>query len=143
MKYVLIPSSIKDVDTLKDFKLHSIIDYADNLSNDEMNKINHYLDVNIPKEIDAYQNVVIDHHIVGCLGVIKHDDGVLLDEIYLKEEYRGKGIGTELIKSVIHNYPIVYLWVYKNNDKALSLYHQLGFNIVNETDTRYYMKYSQ
>ena len=52
---------------------------------------------------------------VGCLLVTKKDDGVILDEIYLEEEYRNKGIGTEIIKNILKNNFIVYLWVYKKN----------------------------
>ena len=59
---------------------------------------------------------------VGCLLVTKKDDGVILDEIYLEEEYRNKGIGTEIIKNILKNNFIVYLWVYKKNIKVISLY---------------------
>ena len=35
----------------------------------------------------------------------------------------------------------VYLWVYKDNIKAFNLYNKIGFNIKEETDSRYYMEY--
>lgn len=35
----------------------------------------------------------------------------------------------------------IYLWVYKQNKKAIKLYKRLGFKIINETDTRYFMKH--
>ena len=31
------------------------------------------------------------------------------------------------------------IWVYKENIKAISLYKKLGFEVVEETQTRYYM----
>ena len=80
---------------------------------------------------------------VGCLLVTKKDDGVILDEIYLEEEYRNKGIGTDIIKNILKINPIVYLWVYKKNIKAISLYKKMEFKIINETENRYYMKYSK
>ena len=80
---------------------------------------------------------------VGCLLVTKKDDGVILDEIYLEEEYRNKGIGTDIIKNILKINPIVYLWVYKKNIKAISLYKKMKFKIINKTENRYYMKYSK
>ena len=67
----------------------------------------------------------------------------LLDEIYLEEEYRNKGIGTEIIKDILNNNDVVYLWVYKENEKAISLYKKLGFNVIEETESRYCMKYNK
>ena len=73
----------------------------------------------------------------------KKDDGVLLDEIFLDENYRNKGIGSSIISKIFKTNNIVYLWVYKDNIKAINLYKKLGFNLVEETETRYYMKYSK
>ena len=36
----------------------------------------------------------------------------------------------------------IYLWVYKENIKAVSLYKRLGFKIIDETESRYYMEYN-
>ena len=71
------------------------------------------------------------------------DDGVLLDEIYLEDDFRNKGIGTSIIRNVLENSNNVYLWVYKDNIKAVKLYKRLLFNVIDETNTRYYMKYSK
>lgn len=67
----------------------------------------------------------------------------MLDEIYIEQEYRNKGIGTDIIKNVINENDIIYLWAYKENTKAISLYKKLSFNIIEETESRYYMKYSK
>ena len=52
-----------------------------------------------------------------------------------------KKIGTELIKGIQTKYSPVYLWVYKQNIRAYNLYKRLGFEIQQETETRYFMKY--
>ena len=72
-----------------------------------------------------------------------NDNGKLLDEIYLEEGYRNKGIGTKIIMDILNNNDVVYLWVYKENEKAISLYKKLGFNVIEETESRYYMKYNK
>ena len=140
MNYKLMKANIDDVSILIDYKLKSIFDYAENLSLEEIKQINNYVKSNVPKQIDDYKVICINDKKIGCLLVINKDDGVLLDEIYLEEKYRNKGIGTSIIKKILSNYNIVYLWVYKLNTRALSLYKKLGFKIIDETETRYYMK---
>lgn len=140
MDYVLIESSEKDIKILENFKLHSIFDYADNLTSTEKNKIKNYVKINTSKDIPHYKNIIVNDKIIGCLLVKNKDDGVLLDEIYLIEKYRSKGIGTRIIKKILKENNIVYLWVYKANNQAIRLYSELGFKIIEETDTRFYMK---
>ena len=143
MKYKLSKSTDEDINRLIYYKKKTIFEYAKNLSENEINKINNYAKNNVPKLLNNYSNIVVDNKIVGCLLLTNKDDGKLLDEIYLEEEYRNKGIGTDIIKDILNNNDIVYLWVYKENEKAISLYRKLGFNIIEETESRYYMKYSK
>ena len=140
--YKLIKSEKRDIEKLIEYKKRTIYEYAENLSNEEIIKINNYVETNIPKIIDNYYNIIVNEKIVGCVLLTDIDDGKLLDEIYLEEQYRNKGIGTDIIKNILNKNNIVYLWVYKKNIKAISLYKKMGFNIIKETDTRYYMKYT-
>ena len=143
MNYKLIKSSNDDIEKLIDYKKKTIFEYAKDLPINEINKINNYVKNNVPKLLNNYFNIVVDDKVVGCLLLTDRDDGVLLDEIYLEKEYRNKGIGTDIIKNVINNNDIIFLWVYKENLKAVSLYKKLGFAVLDETESRYYMKYSK
>ena len=143
MDYKLIKSSNDDIEKLIDYKKKTIFEYAKDLSENEINKINNYVKNNVPKLLNNYFNIVVDNKVVGCLLLTDKDDGTLLDEIYLEEKYRNKGIGTNIIKEVINNNDIIYLWVYKENIQAISLYKKLGFVVIEETESRYYMKYSK
>ena len=143
MKYNLINATNKDTDYIKKSKLYNIFTYADDLPKDEVMRINNYVDERIPVEITDYKIIMCNKNKVGCLLVAKKEDGAILDEIYLEEEYRNKGIGTDIIKNILKINPIVYLWVYKKNIKAISLYKNMKFKIINETENRYYMKYSK
>ncbi len=98
---------------------------------------------NIPIEIFDYKIVKSDNKKIGCLLVTKRMTILFLDEIYLEEEYRNKGIGTSIIKDILKTNSTVYLWVYKKNINAISLYKKMNFEILSETENRYYMKYSQ
>ena len=96
MNYKLMKANIDDVSILIDYKLKNIFDYAENLSLEEI------------KQIDDYKVICINDIKIGCLLVVNKDDGVLLNEIYLEEKYRNKGIGTSIIKKILSSYNIVY-----------------------------------
>ena len=59
-----------------------------------------------------------------------------LSNLFIKEEYRGRGIGTQLIKFILDEakklgFPKV--WLYTDNEKTLSLYTKLGWRFVEST----------
>lgn len=143
MEYKLSKSSEKDINRLIEYKNRTIYQYAKDLSNEEIDRINKYVTSEVPRLINDYCNIIVDNKIVGCILLTNNDSGKLLDEIYLEEEYRNKGIGTKIIMDILDNNDVVYLWVYKENEKAISLYKKLGFNVIEETKSRYYMKYNK
>ena len=141
-KYKLENASIKDIERIKKYKLNTIFEYAKDLDKKEVEKINNYVNKTIPKQIFEYKNIVLNNIIVGSFLITKNENGLLLDEIFIEEKYRNKGIGTSIIKDVVSkSNSNVYLWVYKDNIKAFNLYNKIGFNIKEKTDSRYYMEY--
>ena len=143
MIYQLENATIDDSNLLIKYKLNNIFEYAKNLDQEEITKINNYVNSKIPKQINNYKIIKANNKIIGCLLVEQHLDGVILDEIFIEEEYRNNGIGTKIINNVLSNYSIVYLWVYKDNINAIKLYDKLGFLVMENTETRYFMKYSK
>ena len=141
-KYKLENASIKDIERIKKYKLNTIFEYAKDLNKEEVEKINNYVNKTISNQIFEYKNIVLKNIIVGSFLITKNENGLLLDEIFIEEQYRNKGIGTSIIKDVVSkSNSNVYLWVYKDNIKAFNLYNKIGFNIKEETDSRYYMEY--
>ena len=141
-KYKLENASIKDIERIKKYKSNNIFEYAKDLDKDEVEKINNYVNKTITKQIFEYKNIVLNNIIVGSFLITKNENGLLLDEIFIEEQYRNKGIGTLIIKDAVFKANNnVYLWVYKDNIKAVNLYYKLGFNIKEESDSRYYMEY--
>lgn len=57
-----------------------------------------------------------------------------LAHIYLKPEYRNKGIGSSIIKKDISEHDKILLQVMKSNPKAKKLYESLGFVVDMEND---------
>ncbi len=141
-KYKLENASIKDIERIKKYKLNTIFEYAKDLDKEEVEKINNYVNKTITKQICEYKNIVLNNIVIGSFLITKNENSLLLDEIFIEKQYRNKGIGTSIIKGVVSkSNNNVYLWVYKDNIKAIKLYKKLGFLIKEETDSRYYMEY--
>ena len=115
MEYKLSKSSEKDINRLIEYKNRTIYQYAKDLSNEEIDRINKYVTSEVPRLINDYCNIIVDNKIVGCILLTNNDNGKLLDEIYLEEEYRNKGIGTKIIMDILDNNDVVYLWVYNTS----------------------------
>lgn len=141
MSYKLINADESDINRLIEYKQNTIFEHANNLSLDEINNIKKYVNEQIIKKQKHYKIITIDGIKAGCLLVENKDDGVILDEVYIEDRYRNKGVGTSIIEKIISSNNIVYLWVYKLNKRAISLYKKLGFIVIDETESRYYMKY--
>lgn len=139
-KYELINATNKDIEQLIKYKYKNILEYAIDINDEEKKEIDKYIKEHVVEEIKQYKMIEVNNKKIGCLLVTKKDDGILLDEIYLENEYRNMGIGSNIISNILLNNNIIYLWVYKLNKKALSLYNRLGFEIIQETNNRYYMK---
>lgn len=141
--YKLVKASKKDIPRLVQYKKDIIYMYSKDLAEDEKENINEYVITSVNEIFKDYYNIIIDDKIIGSVGIRDLENAKLLDEIYLEKEFRNKGIGTDIIRKIIENNESVYLWVYKENIKAVSLYKTLGFKIIDETESRYYMEYNE
>lgn len=140
--YKLVKASKKDIPRLVQYKKDIIYMYSKDLAEDEKENINEYVITNVNEIFKDYYNIIIDDKIIGSVCIRDLENAKLLDEIYLEKEFRNKGIGTDIIRKIIENNESVCLWVYKENIKAVSLYKRLGFKIIDETESRYYMEYN-
>ena len=141
--YKLVKASKKDIPRLIRYKKDIIYMYSKDLAEDERNKIDEYVITSVNEMFKDYYNIIIDDKIIGSILLKDMPQGKLIDEIYIEKEFRNNGIGTDIIRKMLENNRNIYLWVYKENKKAISLYKRLGLIIVDETDSRYYMKYDK
>ena len=141
--YKLVKVSKKDIPRLIKYKKDIIYMYIKDLAEDERNKIDEYVITSLNETIKDYYNIIINDKIIGSILLKDMPQGKLIDEIYIEKEFRNNGIGTDIIRKMLENNRNIYLWVYKENSKAVLLYKRLGFIIVDETDSRYYMKYDK
>lgn len=142
--YKLVKAAKKDIPRLITYKKDIIYMYSKNLAEDEKNKIDEYVTSSVSEMFKDYYNIVIDDKIIGSVLVKYIQEGKLIDEIYIEKEFRNSGIGTDIIMKLLKesNNNNIYLWVYRENTKAVVLYKRLGFKIIDETESRYYMEYN-
>ena len=95
----------------------------------------------VDQSIKDTQMIMDGDKTIGMFTVCMIDDGEwrYIGEIYLIPEYRGKGIGTSILKNEINNYDRIRLKVATTNDKAIKLYKSLGFEIIKEVDGQMYI----
>ena len=139
--YTLKIANIKDISLLETWKLQTVLDYAGKLSIEEQEKISNYVHNEVLEYLHFFELIEVSSSIVGCVLVRPYQDGYLLDEIYLEKEYRNLGIGSSILKDKTMQFSPLYLWVYKDNQKAISLYKRIGFLVKEETAIRYFMEF--
>jgi predicted acetyltransferase len=105
------------------------------LSYTEKSKIRKSVDKNIERTCELYKVIYVNNKIAGVYLVLPYEDGYIIDEIYLFEEYRNNGIGTSVLKDIIKEYNTLYIWVYKNNIDAIRLFKNMGFMLVSSGRT--------
>lgn len=138
--YELVDSTSNDIQNIIDYKCDNIFMYDYDLNDEEKGRIRKYVENDILVELDNFKMIKVEDILVGTVGVIDYEDGKMIDEIFILEEYRNRGIGTDIINNILNKNNKVYLWVYIDNVRAVKLYKRLGFKVIEETDKRYFMK---
>ena len=158
MNYIIRPMESAEEYLLEEFLYQAIFQKDDNnliprsVINEPSVKI--YIEKFGRKE-DACLVAEYDAKVVGCVWTRIFDEDVqgfgFLDSetpefaISVLKDYRGIGIGTELMKAMIkllksRGYVKTSLAVQKEN-YAVKLYEKIGFKIIKETDEEYLMVY--
>ena len=80
--------------------------------------------------------VILGDDEIGRLYVQRHEDEILIIDIALLPEHRGKGIGGRMLQDLLQEasetVKPVCIHVLKGNDSAIRLYHRLGFGKVQD-----------
>lgn len=127
--YKIVDAQDKDMDILTSIKLVTMIDDEMDkvLSYNEKNKIRKSVLKNVEITCTSYKIIYVGKKIAGAYLTLPYSTGYIIDELYLFKEYRDNGIGTSIINKLKKEMPELYIWVYKNNKKALKLFKRLGF----------------
>lgn len=153
MKYTIRKMAVEEYPLLNDF-LYEAIFIPDGITPPPRDiiaspELQIYVDRFGTSKDDFTLVAEVEEKIVGAVWVrIMHDYGHIDDEtpslaISLYKEYRGQGIGTNMMKEMLsllktHGYKRVSLSVQKAN-YAAKIYRKIGFDIVRETEEEFIM----
>ncbi len=95
-------------------------------------------------ELDEVQIIMVDGADVGWLQISETEHAINLDQVYLLEGFRARGIGSQLIRDLLataksEKKPVL-LSVVRNN-VAVTLYQRLGFRITEEEGYKLHMRW--
>lgn len=95
--------------------------------------------------MEQFNVIEVDGRFVGFVQYYFEYPYFEVVEIHLLPEYRGKGIGSDILrylqKTCIAHDRKIRIGCFKENHRAKHLYHKLGFMQTEETDTHYILEY--
>lgn len=134
-------ASKEDIECIYDLCKQLIDDY-ETIQNIDYDKVLDWVHKKIETCISEYQCVYLDDIKAGYYHFCKSEDMYELDDLYIFSEFQNRGIGTDIIKKCCSEVDCpVFLYVFIRNERAVSLYKRLGFQIVETIkDSRYIMR---
>ena len=130
-----------EIEVIYEFNKY-LIDRYENIQNIEYETVLNWVHKKIEHNIHEYQRVLLEDELVGYYRFYPCDDKMELDDLYIFPQYRNQLIGTTIIEKCIAETKLpVFLYVFINNTKAVSLYERLGFKVIETIkDSRYIMQ---
>ena len=140
----LVPATMNDVLNMEKWEYECMKDVYPNreIPESEVDKLKAELHQDAIDSVHKTRMIQYDGQTIGMLTAYKvlDDEFWFIAEIYLIEEYRGKGIAKYILKNEIDQHDKLILNVYQNNKHAIELYESLGFEITQDGDGRFIME---
>jgi ribosomal protein S18 acetylase RimI-like enzyme len=92
------------------------------------------------------QVICVNGSDVGWMQLSELDEGLHLDQLHLVEAYRGRGIGTQVMKdllSLAQSRDLPFRLNVMRANSAIEFYRGLGFAVVGEDNEKYQMQWTQ
>lgn len=143
MKVTFKNTNIDDIERVFELNRDLIMKYESN-PNMEFERVLQWVRNKIESNIENYMCIYAEGNKVGYYYLHEEDGKLEIDDLYIFEEFQGRGIGSivlEFVDSIaMEEGKEVFLYVFARNEGAIRLYLRKGFKIVeNIRDTRYIM----
>lgn len=126
----LVYKTSQNTDISKIFELSkNLIDEYEDIQSIEYDKVLKWVYKKIEENIHEYTSIYLDHTLVGYYHFHENGDKMELDDFYIFEAHRNKGIGSRVLSDLIQIDQPIYLYVFVKNVKAIQLYEKFGFKI--------------
>lgn len=105
-----------------------LIDAYEDLSSIDYDRVLAWVKRKITQNITSYICVYALDKKVGFYRLAREPEGTELDDFYILPEYRGKGIGSEILQKIVNEAPKpIFLYVFTANTGAIRLYRRFAF----------------
>ena len=106
----------------------TLIDEYEDISAIDYDRVLAWVKKNLEKNLPHFRRIEVNAVTAGffCLN------GGELDSLFILPEFRGNGIGSEVIRYCQQTSPALFLYVFKRNLRATELYRRLGFTITKD-----------
>ena len=96
----------------------------------------------ISENIGEYTRVSLEGRPVAWFRFVPSEGRMEMDDLYVLPEFRNRGIGTKILEKCCSDTDLpVFLYVFRKNVGAVSLYERMGFRVIEEVGrTRYIMQ---
>ena len=116
----------------------ALIEEYEDLTAIDLPRVLGWVEKNLQAHLSDFRRVLYDGELAGFFCLSEGE----LDSLFLLPEFRGKGIGTEVIRHCQDASPSLFLYVFRRNTRAVELYKRMGFQIAKEVGTtRYIMEW--
>ncbi len=86
----------------------------------------------IEKKIDEYTRVLCNGAVAAYYRLAPDGERLELDDLYVLPAFRGRGIGTSILRRCLALGKPVYFYVFTGNTRAIALYEREGFQKVED-----------
>lgn len=106
----------------------ALIDTYEDIASVPYEKVLAWVQKKTSDNIGQYTRVLKDGKTVGYYRLHEEDGAWELDDLYVLEQYRGRGIGSAVLAKCLKDASgPVFLYVFKRNLGAVRLYERMGF----------------
>lgn len=136
-------ANINDVDLILDMKLDIILNkpYIVNLNKSELERKVLEAEEQIRENLQEYKMISLEDIDIGFISIIDLDNIILIDSMYILNDYRNNGIAKYVIKEIINtNFKPINIWIDKENIKLINICKNIGFINEEESEDKIYMK---
>lgn len=137
-------ANINDVDLILDMKLDIILNSPNivNLNKNELERKVLEAEEQIRENLQEYKMISVEDINIGFISIIDLDNEIVIDNIYIINEFRNNGVGTYILKEIIRtNFKPIFIDIDKNYSNLINICQNIGFVLEEETENKLYMKY--
>lgn len=126
------PADFEDIPVIYSM-CKELIDMYEDISQINYERVLQWVQEKLNRNITCYSCVYHKGVKVGFFHLLTLKDQAELDDVYILPQYRGMGIGTNVLEALIlQTKQPIFLYVFKKNLGAIRLYERMGFRISEE-----------